>query len=53
VHGPNILTKLVELRAKGKKQKILLVKLDEDNKEKSIYLSEASDAEIERFVSSK
>jgi hypothetical protein len=40
-----------ELRAKGKKQKILLVKLDENNEEKSIYLLEASEVEIEQFVS--
>lgn len=41
------------LRAKDEKKKILLVKLDENNKEKSISLLEASDAEIERFVSGK
>lgn len=48
------LIKLVkELRTKREKQKILLVKLNQDNKEKSIYLLEASDDEIERFVSSE
>lgn len=42
-----------ELRAKRKKQKILIVMLDKNNEEKSIHLLEASEAEIEEFVSSE
>lgn len=41
-----------ELRSKGKKQGILLVRLGKDNKETSISLLEASDTEIQEFVSS-
>lgn len=39
-----------ELRAKGKKQGILLVTLDQDNNEKSLALLEASEADIRNFV---
>ena len=46
------LIKLVkELRAKDKQQKILLVKINEDNEEKSISLLDALDADIKQFVS--
>jgi hypothetical protein len=39
-----------ELRAKGKKQGILLVKVDKNNDEKSLALLEASEAEIKAFI---
>ena|ERR1700730_300637 len=38
------------LRAKGEKKEIFVVKLDENNKEKSIHLLQASDAEIKQFL---
>jgi len=48
------LIKLVkELKARGQQQRILVVKLDENNKEKSINLLEASDTEIKQFVSNQ
>ncbi len=46
------LIKLVrELRTKGERQHVVVVKLNEDNKEETIPLLEATDEEIERFLS--
>jgi hypothetical protein len=39
-----------ELRSRGEKHNILVVKLDDANKEKSISLLEASDEEMKRFI---
>ena len=41
-----------ELKSRGKKEKILIVKLDVNNQEKTVALLEASDEEIREFVSS-
>jgi len=50
----SLITELIklakELRSRGEKHNILVVKLDDENKEESISLLEASDEEMKRFI---